>query len=135
MEATMSQRPFRFLHAADLRLDQPLAGVPNAPDELVDLLIDCPQRAAASVFDAAISHHASFVALAGNVIDPRFAAPRDWLFLIEQFERLAQHNIIVYWAGGGIDSVRGHPEIVSEKGTVPTNLRSVPSSPRPSAAD
>jgi exonuclease SbcD len=117
MEATMPERPFRFLHAADLRLDQPVSGVPEAADELVDLLIDCPLKAAERVFDAAISQRVDFVVLAGNVIDVQWAAPREWLFLAEQFERLARHGITVYWAGGSADSVR--PEIVSEKGTVP----------------
>jgi DNA repair exonuclease SbcCD nuclease subunit len=122
MEAIMSQRPFRFLHAADLRLDQPVSGVPDAPDELVDLLIDCPLKAAECVFDAAISQRASFVVLAGNVIDAQWAAPREWLFLAEQFERLAHHNIAVYWAGGSTDSVSHWHDFVRW----PANVRYFP---------
>ena len=118
----MSQRPFRFLHAADLRLDEPVAGVPDAPDELVSLLIDCPLKAAARVFDAAVGQRVDFVVLGGNMIDPQWAAPRDWLCLIEQFERLAQHNIAVYWAGGSTDSVSRWPEFVHW----PANVRYFP---------
>jgi len=108
----MSQRPFRFLHAADLRLDEPVGGVPDAPGELLDLLIDCPLRAAERMFDAAISHRVDFVLLAGNVIDAKWAAPREWLFLLAQFERLAQHKIAVYWAGGATDSLTRWPDFV-----------------------
>jgi DNA repair exonuclease SbcCD nuclease subunit len=118
----MPQRPFRFLHAADLRLDRPVSGVSDAPDELVDLLIDCPLKAAERVFDAAINQRASFVVLAGNVIDAQLAAPREWLFLAEQFERLAKHNIAVYWAGGSIDSVNHWHDFVQW----PANVRYFP---------
>ncbi len=70
----MPQRPFRFLHAADLHLDQPVAGLADVPEHLVDLLIDCPARAAVRVFDAAIDQRVDFVLLAGGVIDPRACA-------------------------------------------------------------
>lgn len=118
----MPQRPFRFLHAADLRLDQPISGVSDAPDDLVDLLIDGPLKAAERVFDAAINQRVDFVVLAGNVIDAQLAAPRDWLFLTEQFERLAHHNIAVYWAGGSIDSVSHWHDFVRW----PANVRYFP---------
>lgn len=100
----MPERPFRFLHAADLHLDEPAAGVADAPGQLVDLLVDCPLLAGRRVFDAAIEHHVDFVLLAGDVIDLNRAAPREMAFLVEQFERLAAKNIAVYWAGGAIDS-------------------------------
>jgi len=118
----MPQRPFRFLHAADLRLDQPVSGVLDPPDDLVDLLIDCPLKAAERVFDAAINQRVDFLVLAGNVIDAQWAAPRDWLFLAEQFERLEHHNIAAYWAGGSTDSVSHWHEFVRW----PANVRYFP---------
>ena len=77
----MPQRPFRFLHASNLHLDQPVAGLTEAPEHLVDLLIDCPIRSAVRVFDAAIDQRVDFLLLAGGVIDPRSCAPREWLLL------------------------------------------------------
>lgn len=115
----MSQRPFRFLHAANLHLDQPVAGLADAPEHLADLLIDCPVRAAVRVFDAAIDQRVDFVLLAGGVIDPRSCAPREWLLLVEQFERLADRNITVYWAGGASDLVDAWPKHVAW----PANVR------------
>lgn len=118
----MAQRPFRFLHAADLHLDQPVAGLSEAPEHLVDLLIDCPARAAVRVFDAAIDERVDFVLLAGGVIDPRSCAPREWLLLVEQFERLADRNITVYWAGGPDDLVDSWPKHLAW----PANVRIFP---------
>jgi DNA repair protein SbcD/Mre11 len=100
----MSQRPFRFLHAADLHLDEPVQGLADAPGHLVDLLVDAPLTAARRVFDAAIEQHVDFVVLAGDVVDLRQGSPRELSFLIEQFQRLADRNIPIYWAGGTIDS-------------------------------
>jgi exonuclease SbcD len=100
----MSQRPFRFLHAADLHLDEPAAGVADVPGHLVDLLVDCPLLAGRCVFDAAVEQHVDFVVLSGDVVDLNRAGPREMAFLVEQFERLAAKSISVYWAGGAIDS-------------------------------
>ncbi|HZZ26636.1 MAG TPA: hypothetical protein VFE46_01410 [Pirellulales bacterium] len=118
----MPQRPFRFLHAADLHLSRPCQAAGELPEHLVDLLIDAPLRAAEKVFDAAINQHVDFVLLAGNVIDPRCSSPRELLFIVEQFQRLASHNIVVYWSGGLIDSIDDWPEYVSW----PSNVRRFP---------
>jgi DNA repair exonuclease SbcCD nuclease subunit len=94
----MSRRPFRFLHAADLHLDQPISGLAEVPEQLLDTLIECPLLAAARVFDAALNHDVDFVVLAGGVLDYSRCAPHELVFLADQFQRLADHNIVVYWA-------------------------------------
>jgi DNA repair exonuclease SbcCD nuclease subunit len=71
---------------------------------LADLLVDCPVRAATRVFDTAIQERVDFVLLAGDVIDLAHCSPHEWSFLVEQFLRLAERNIAVYWAGGKTDS-------------------------------
>ncbi len=118
----MSQRPFRFLHAADLHLDRPIEGLADAPPSLVDLLVDCPLRAAARVFDAAIDQQVDFVVLAGEALDPSRSGPREWLFLIEQFQRLADRNINVYWSLSHGERVELWPNYVS----LPANVRLFP---------
>ncbi|HEY2760755.1 MAG TPA: metallophosphoesterase [Pirellulales bacterium] len=102
----MLERPFRFLHAADLHIDGPAVGADDAPVELVDRMIDCGRQAAIRVFDAALAQRVDFVVLAGDVVDSKYATPRDWLFLVEQFQRMAERNIVVYWCGGSVDRQR-----------------------------
>ena len=41
------------------------------------------------------------------------AAPRELLFLVDQFHRLAQRNIPVFWSGGSIDSTDNWPSYIS----------------------
>jgi DNA repair exonuclease SbcCD nuclease subunit len=115
----MSQRPFRFLHAADLHLEQPASGLAEVPPHLADLLIDCPLLAAARVFDAAIDQRVDLVVLIGGVVDPTCCSPRELLFLVEQFERLAERQIAVYWAGGARDSLDHWPGFIKW----PANVR------------
>ncbi|HEY2760047.1 MAG TPA: DNA repair exonuclease, partial [Pirellulales bacterium] len=102
----------RFLHAADLHLDRPCHTAADVPSHLLDLLIDAPLRAAAKVFDTVIDQHVDFVVLSGDVVEPHSATPRELLFLVEQLERLAQHNITVYWSGGAVDSVDHWPSYI-----------------------
>ena len=66
-------------------------------------MIDAPYRAAERVFDAAIKERVDFVVLAGDLFDPLASGPRGLVFLDEQFQRLAEQGIHVYWAGGRSD--------------------------------
>ena len=74
------------------------------------------------MFDAAIAQRVDFVILSGDVIESQSAAPRDWLLLIEQFQRLAERNIAVYWCGGAVDWQRHWPSFVQW----PANVRFFP---------
>ena len=49
------QRPFRFLHAADLHLDSPCRTSAELPEHLVDLVVDVPLQAATKLIDAALN--------------------------------------------------------------------------------
>ena len=118
----MLERPFRFLHTADLHIDRPAVGADDAPAELVDRFVDCGRLAATRIFDAVLAQRVDFVVLAGDVIESKYAAPRDWLFLVEQFQRLAERNIAVYWCGGTVDWQRGWPAFVEW----PANVRLFP---------
>lgn len=100
----MSQRPIKFVHAADFHLEQPGEGSPDLPEALADLLIDSPYQAAEQVFDTAVGEEADFLLLSGNLLDVELTGPRGMLFLIKQFERLRERRIQVYWAAGEVDS-------------------------------
>lgn len=99
----MSTKPVRLVHSSDLRIDRPLHGLTEAPEELRKLLREAPYEAAQRVFDTALSENADALLLSGDVLDARRATPRAVAFLIEQFERLQNRGVSVYWAGGLLD--------------------------------
>ena len=95
--------PVRFIHTSDLHLDRPPRGLAEVPDHLRGALVDAPYRAAERVFDAAVKEQVDFILLVGDLADLSMAGPRGLVFLEEQFARLAQHGIGVYWALGRSD--------------------------------
>ncbi len=105
----MPTRPFRFIHASDFHLEQPLMGVAEVPDHLRELFLDAPYRAVAKLFEAVLAEDAQFVLLSGDLLQPLGAGPRGTLFLVDQFRRLAERGIGVYWAGGEIDPPEAWP--------------------------
>jgi DNA repair protein SbcD/Mre11 len=109
MEAEMAPGPVRFLHASDLHLEQPARGVADVPDHLRELFLECPYAAARRVFEAALTREVDFVVLSGDVVDARRSGPRGAVFLAEQFGRLAERSIGVFWASGRADPVDAWP--------------------------
>src|SRR5260221_899925 len=99
----MGSKPFRFLQASDFHLEQPPHGLPEIPDHLIEPLAEAPYCAAARVFDLALAEEVDFVLLAGNLVHPHRTGPHGLTFLHEQFTRLAQRAVAVYWAAGEID--------------------------------
>jgi DNA repair exonuclease SbcCD nuclease subunit len=118
----MSHPSFRFLHAGEFHLEQPLGGVAETPDHLRDLFLDAPCQAAQRVFDAAIAEDVQFVVLSGDTLNPVHAGPRAILFLTEQLARLAERNVAVYWAGGTVDPPEAWPATIP----LPENVRIFP---------
>jgi len=105
----MSQPPLRFVHASDLHLERPLGGVAEVPDHLRDLFLDAPFQAAGQVFETALSEGADALLLAGDIVDFDLVGPRAVVFLQEQFQRLADRDIPVYWACGNVDPAESWP--------------------------
>ncbi|TWT99232.1 putative metallophosphoesterase YhaO [Botrimarina colliarenosi] len=99
----MATQPVRLVHASDLRLDRPLYGLAEAPNDLRELLRDAPLEAAERVFDTALAENADALLLAGDVLDARRASPRVAAFLLNQFSRLEKRGVRVFWAGGECD--------------------------------
>ncbi len=108
----MSGELTRFLHASDFHLEQPLYGLPAIPDHLRELALEAPYLAATKVFDNALLEHVDFLLLSGDIVDPLHAGPRALAFLLEQFQRLAERGIQVYWAGGRLDTPESWPTTV-----------------------
>lgn len=105
----MSQPPLRFLHAGDLHLERPLSGVAEVPAHLREQFLEAPYTAARQVFDAALSEGVDALLLSGDVVQVERAGPRAIVFLLEQFQRLADGGVTVYWAGGQVDPTDSWP--------------------------
>lgn len=101
----MSTWPFRFIHASDIHLERSLRGVSEVPDHLRELFLESPYTAARQVFEAALVEDVNFVVLSGGIVTPSGSGPRGPLFLAEQFTRLAERGIGVYWAGSASDPI------------------------------
>ncbi len=108
----MSNRPFRFIHAADFHLETPPSGVTEVPDHLRELFIESAYLAAERVFETVLAEQVDLLVLAGDILDPQHTGPRGPLFLAEQFERLAERGVVVYWAGGRVDPPDAWPPSV-----------------------
>ena len=108
----MSNWPFRFVHAADFHLEQAPFGVSDVPDHLVELFMESAYLAAERVFETVLAEEAEFLVLSGDLLDPRRTGPRGLLFLVEQFARLSEREIAVYWAGGRIDPPDAWPSAI-----------------------
>lgn len=106
----MSGEPIRFIHAADLHLEQPMSGIGPVPDALKGTLIDAPFTAAARVFESARLERVDFVILSGDIVHPVTAGPAGLCFLVDQLEELAALQIPVYWGGGRIDRFHQWPK-------------------------
>lgn len=101
--------PVRFIHASDFHLERPAGGIAEVPTHLREMLLEAPFLAAERVFESALSERADFVVLSGDIVHPGRGGPRALLFLLEQFQRLAERKIPVYWAGGSVDPPESWP--------------------------
>ena len=114
----MSTDSLCFVHASDLHLEQSLYGIAEIPPAMRKILIDAPYTAAKRVFDAAVDQHADFLLLTGDVLDPSRCGPRAIAFLYQQFERLDEKGIAVYWLGGQVDP----PQRWTDSLVLPSNV-------------
>jgi len=99
----MSGHSIRFLHAGSFHLEATLQGFYEVPEHLAETLVNAPFAAAERVFAAALREEVDFVILSGDLLDPTNAGPRAVAFLTEQFTRLAEKGIPVYWAASRLD--------------------------------
>lgn len=118
----MPSGALKFVHSSDFHLEQPLTGVAELRDEWKDWFVDAPYHAAKKVFDVAIQEEADFLLLAGDLIDPGECAPRAYAFLLEQFQRMHDEGIAVYWAGGNVD----RPDVWPDSLRLPPSVQVFP---------
>ncbi|MDR2642356.1 MAG: hypothetical protein LBC74_06140 [Planctomycetaceae bacterium] len=96
--------PLRFIHASGLFLDKVIEGVSEMPLVWESRFFDISCRAALRLFDKALEEMVDFVIISGDVFNALLSPPGVFIFLIEQFDRLRNAGISVYWAGAEFDS-------------------------------
>ena len=114
----MAGSAVRFLQASDLDLHRPLNALSGVPEELRNECAESPFVAAEKVFDIAIAERVDFLLLAGNLCDPRRAGARGLVFLVQQFERLEQNGIPIFWCHGHDDRVKRWPAAMKWPGNL-----------------
>jgi DNA repair exonuclease SbcCD nuclease subunit len=115
-------QPLRLVHASDLHLERPLYGLADVPEHLRDLLYEAPLQAAEQIFETALAENADALLLAGDVLDVDRAGPPAIMLLLEQFARLGERGIAVYWAGGSVDL----PDLWPRSVMLPANVHVFP---------
>ncbi len=115
--------PIRFVHASDLHLDRGIEGVAEGSNIWEQRLLGVSRQAAERLFEKVLVENVDFLLLCGDVINANLAGPGTLLFLVEQFELLAEAGINVYWAGGEFDSPDDWPSAFP----LPSNVYHFPS--------
>jgi len=123
----MSKPAIRFIHSGSFHLECPVRGLADVPEHLRAVLLDAPYEAAQRVVDAALAEEVDFLLLSGELVECAAAGPRGPLFLVEQFQRLRQRDVPVYWATGRVDSADRWPAGIA----LPDNVHVFP--PRPAS--
>lgn len=80
----------KFLHAADIHLDSPLAGLQARAAELPEELRHCTRHAFAALVDLAIAEDVAFVIIAGDLYDGDWKDFSTGLFFAAQMKRLGR---------------------------------------------
>jgi len=85
----------KFLHAADIHLDSPLAGLQARAEPLTEELRACTRRAFQQMVSLAIEEDVAFVVIAGDLYDGDWKDFRTGLFFAEQMRRLGRPCFLV----------------------------------------
>jgi DNA repair exonuclease SbcCD nuclease subunit len=80
----------KFIHAADIHLDSPLAGLQARAEPLSEELRHCTRQAFANLVDLAIEEDAAFVVIAGDLYDGDWKDFSTGLFFAAQMRRLGR---------------------------------------------
>ncbi|MBP1807441.1 metallophosphoesterase family protein [Rubellimicrobium aerolatum] len=113
----------RFIHAADLHLDSPLAGLRDRSGDRAERLVGATRRAFEGLVDHAIRERIDFVLIAGDVFDGNWADHGSGLFLVRQLSRLAGAGIPVAMIRGNHDA----ESVIARRLTWPANVHEFPS--------
>jgi DNA repair exonuclease SbcCD nuclease subunit len=106
----------KFLHAADIHLDSPLAGLRVRGDLPDDIIGHCTRRAFSAMIDLALAEDVAFVVIAGDLYDGDWKDFSTGLFFAAEMRRLARPCFLL----------RGNHDarsIITSKLELPPNVR------------
>jgi DNA repair protein SbcD/Mre11 len=98
----MSLTPFCFVHATNVRLDQPLWGIGAVSGQARHLAEEATNLAFEKIIQICIDHEAVFLLLTGNTLDAA-AGHRARILLEQACDRLAEHDCEVILTPGESD--------------------------------
>lgn len=100
----------RFIHAADIHLDSPLAAVADRGGDLADAFAGAARRALTNMVDLALEERVDFVLLAGDLWDGDWKDAHAGLFFVRQTARLAQAGVPVLAVAGNHDAAAANAD-------------------------
>ena len=112
----------RFVHAADLHLDAPFAGIAASDPRIGAALADATYEAFRRIVDVCIERQVAFLVIAGDTYHSATVSPRAQLRFLTEMNRLAQENIEVFIVNGNHDPQGGW----SAGFTLPPNVYTFP---------
>lgn len=100
----------KFVHAADIHLGRPFAGLRRSSPELGNLFLQAGYDAWDRIVTTAIDRNVDFLTLAGDVFDAPNPTVRARVAFKNGVERLYDARIPVYMAVGNHDPLKSFPE-------------------------
>jgi exonuclease SbcD len=95
---------FRFLHAADVHLDSPLAGLERYDGAPVDEIRGATRKALENLVELALREEVDFVLIAGDLYDGDWKDYNTGLFFVAQMARLRAARVPLYLIAGNHDA-------------------------------
>ncbi|MEX0762795.1 MAG: DNA repair exonuclease [Dehalococcoidia bacterium] len=105
--------PFRFVHAADLHIDSPFAGLRDVDQRVADRLQEATYEAFRNLVDLCVEVEADFLIVAGDVYDGADRSVRAQLRFRDGLAELAENGIQSFIAHGNHDSLDGWQSAIS----------------------
>jgi DNA repair exonuclease SbcCD nuclease subunit len=95
---------FKFLHAADLHMDSPLAGLTSLGEDIAKTVATASRKAFKRMLDLARSEKVQFMVISGDILDGAIRDHGTIQFLLNELGVLAQ-TIPVYLIRGNHDAL------------------------------
>lgn len=113
-----SMDSFRFVHAADLHIDSPFAGIGDADNRVATRLREATYKAFQNLVDLCIRTEADFLVIAGDVYDGADRSVRAQLRFRDGLSELADRGIQTFVVHGNHDPLDGWQSSISWPGGV-----------------
>lgn len=95
---------FTFIHAADLHIDSPLAGLRLKDEDVARRFAEAGRKAVQALIDETIASEAAFLIIAGDVFDGDWKDVTTGLFFVAALSALHRAKIPVYIVKGNHDA-------------------------------